>query len=75
MTIPTYVPVGEPWVIRCPLRLLPSLQSNYSVTWYGNGSDIPITKDNLARIHQQGHFLWFIPTIIEDSGFYQCAIE
>uniref|UniRef100_A0A6J0V904 Interleukin-1 receptor type 1-like isoform X1 n=1 Tax=Pogona vitticeps TaxID=103695 RepID=A0A6J0V904_9SAUR len=75
INFPTFVPVGEPWAIRCPLRLLPSLQSNYSITWYGNGSDIPITKDNFSRIHQRGELLWFIPTYIEDSGFYHCTID
>ncbi|XP_008114352.1 interleukin-1 receptor type 1 [Anolis carolinensis] len=72
VAFPTYVPVGEPYVIRCPRRSLPS---NYSLTWYINGSDIPITTNNISRIHQRGDLLWFVPTILEDTGSYQCVIN
>ncbi|XP_042315063.1 interleukin-1 receptor type 1-like isoform X2 [Sceloporus undulatus] len=75
IAFPIYVPAGEPWVIRCPLRPLPSLQSNYSVTWYTNGSDIPITTNNLSRIYQRGDLLWFVPANIEDTGNYLCVIN
>ncbi|XP_061482802.1 interleukin-1 receptor type 1 [Rhineura floridana] len=71
----TYVLVGEPTSICCPLTMLASKQSNYTVTWYRNGSDIPITTNNYSRIHQQGNWLWFIPARIEDSGDYECGIQ
>nr|XP_034971127.1 interleukin-1 receptor type 1-like isoform X2 [Zootoca vivipara] len=69
----TNVRAGEPGAICCPL--LSSKQSSYSVTWYINGSDIPITTDNYSRIHQRGDRLWFSPAMIEDSGFYECRIQ
>ncbi|XP_033003516.1 interleukin-1 receptor type 1-like isoform X1 [Lacerta agilis] len=69
----TNVRAGEPGAICCPL--LSSKQTNYSVTWYINGSDIPVTTDNYTRIHQRGDRLWFSPAKIEDSGFYECRIQ
>ncbi|XP_015266446.1 PREDICTED: interleukin-1 receptor type 1-like [Gekko japonicus] len=66
------VPVGEAVAISCPL--LSSQQSNRNVTWYRNGSVIPLIADNYLRIHQRRNLLWLIPAKIEDSGFYECHI-
>ncbi|KAH0624591.1 hypothetical protein JD844_032233 [Phrynosoma platyrhinos] len=75
IAFPVYVPAGQPWVIRCPQRPLPSLQTNYSVTWYINGSGIPIATNTFSRIHQRGDLLWFVPANIEDTGSYLCVIN
>ncbi|KAL8190110.1 UNVERIFIED_CONTAM: hypothetical protein K2H54_040581 [Gekko kuhli] len=66
------VPVGEAVAVSCPL--LSSQQSNPNVTWYRNGSVIPLMADNYLRIHQRRNLLWLIPAKIEDSGFYECHI-
>ncbi|XP_077199669.1 interleukin-1 receptor type 1 [Paroedura picta] len=65
------VPVGEAVALSCPLF---SQQSNGNVTWYINGSVIPLMADNYSRIHQQRNLLWLIPAKTEDSGFYECQI-
>ncbi|XP_060089783.1 interleukin-1 receptor type 1-like [Heteronotia binoei] len=66
------VPVGEAAAISCPLSS--SQQPNSNVTWYRNGSVIPLMADSYLRIHQQRNLLWLIPAKIEDSGFYECHI-
>ncbi|XP_063161030.1 interleukin-1 receptor type 1-like [Candoia aspera] len=69
LNLPIYLPKGQPGTISCPLRV----QYNYTVTWYRNDSDVPITTDNYSRVHQQGNLLWFHPMKLEDSGMYQCV--
>lgn len=66
------MPVGEAVAISCPL--LSSQQSNRNVTWYRNGSVIPLMADYYLRIYQQRNLLWLIPAKKEDSGFYECHI-
>nr|XP_056717946.1 interleukin-1 receptor type 1-like [Euleptes europaea] len=68
--IVVFVPVGEAVAISCPL--LSSQKSNSSVTWYRNGSVIPLMADEYLRIHQRRNLLWLIPAKTEDSGFYEC---
>ncbi|XP_066476742.1 interleukin-1 receptor type 1-like [Tiliqua scincoides] len=69
--MPVLMTVGEPGSLCCPGA---SKQSN-NVTWYRNGSTIPISTSNYSRIHQQGEFLWFIPTSMEDAGIYECSVN
>uniref|UniRef100_A0ACB8FJP0 Uncharacterized protein n=1 Tax=Sphaerodactylus townsendi TaxID=933632 RepID=A0ACB8FJP0_9SAUR len=64
------VPVGEAVAISC--LLLPSQNSSSNVTWYRNGSIIPLMGDDYLRIHQRRNLLWLIPAKTEDSGFYEC---
>ncbi|NWI16477.1 IL1R1 protein, partial [Crypturellus soui] len=70
-----FVLVGEPTAIRCPIITFPALQSDYNVTWYQNGSIMPVTTEKHARIHQRGGLLWFIPARLEDSGLYECDVR
>lgn len=58
--------------VSCPL--LSSQQSNHSVTWYRNGSAIPLMADSYLRIHQHRNLLWLVPAKKEDSGFYECQV-
>ncbi|KAM6446655.1 interleukin-1 receptor type 1-like isoform 1-T1 [Liasis olivaceus] len=69
VNIPRFLPEGQPARISCH----PGIQSNYTVTWYRNDSDIPIPTDNYSRVHQQGKLLWFHPIKLEDSGMYHCV--
>ncbi|KAF7254750.1 Interleukin-1 receptor type 1 [Varanus komodoensis] len=73
VNIATFVPVGEPGAICCPQKSSSSVQASDNVTWYRNGSAIPITRDTYSRIHQRGDLLWFNPAHMEDSGLYQCV--
>uniref|UniRef100_A0A8C3HTP8 Interleukin 1 receptor like 2 n=1 Tax=Chrysemys picta bellii TaxID=8478 RepID=A0A8C3HTP8_CHRPI len=70
-----YVLVGEPIAIGCQIAKIQPLHSDYNLTWYRNGSDIPITTETHSRIHQQDDLLWFIPATLEDSGLYECNIR
>ncbi|XP_065533798.1 interleukin-1 receptor type 1-like isoform X2 [Lathamus discolor] len=70
-----FVLVGEPTAISCPIFILPALQSDYSLTWYKNGSSTPVTTERWARIHQREDLLWFIPATLEDSGLYECNVR
>lgn len=70
-----FVLVGEPTAISCPVITLPMLHSDYNLTWYRNGSNMPITTERHARIHQRKGLLWFIPAALEDSGLYECEVR
>ncbi|XP_027760842.1 interleukin-1 receptor type 1-like isoform X2 [Empidonax traillii] len=70
-----FVLVGEPTAITCPIITLPVLNSDYSLTWYKNGSATPVTTERDARIHQREGMLWFIPAMLEDSGLYECGVR
>lgn len=70
-----FVLVGEPTAISCPVITLPMLHSDYNLTWYRNGSNMPITTERRARIHQRKGLLWFIPAALEDSGLYECEVR
>ncbi|NXH23337.1 IL1R1 protein, partial [Bucco capensis] len=70
-----FVLVGEPIAVSCPVIPLPGLPSAYNLTWYKNGSVIPITTERDARIHQREDLLWFIPAVLEDAGLYECAVR
>ncbi|XP_053165630.1 interleukin-1 receptor type 1-like isoform X2 [Hemicordylus capensis] len=68
----TYILAGEPGYLHCPLK---SAQSNYTVSWYREGSNTPVTTNNYSRVHQRGDLLWFIPASMEDSGHYDCVVN
>ncbi|XP_052520863.1 interleukin-1 receptor type 1-like [Tympanuchus pallidicinctus] len=70
-----FVLLGEPTAISCPVITLPTLHSDYNLTWYKNGSNTPITTERHARIHQRKGLLWFIPATLEDSGLYECEVR
>ncbi|XP_065533801.1 interleukin-1 receptor type 1-like isoform X4 [Lathamus discolor] len=61
-------------ILLIPL-LSAALQSDYSLTWYKNGSSTPVTTERWARIHQREDLLWFIPATLEDSGLYECNVR
>ncbi|XP_039396679.1 interleukin-1 receptor type 1-like isoform X2 [Mauremys reevesii] len=70
-----FVLVGEPIAISCQIAKIPTLHSDYNLTWSRNGSDTPITTETHSRIHQRDNMLWFIPATLEDSGLYECNIR
>ncbi|XP_038628834.1 interleukin-1 receptor type 1 [Tachyglossus aculeatus] len=56
--------------VRCS-RDKTSVKSD--VIWYRHESETPVSKENSSRIHQVKNVLWFIPTKLEDSGYYYCV--
>ncbi|XP_045836771.1 interleukin-1 receptor type 1 isoform X1 [Meles meles] len=45
------------------------------IIWYKNDSKTPISMDVSARIHQHKGELWFVPAMVEDSGYYFCTVR
>ncbi|XP_054829878.1 interleukin-1 receptor-like 2 isoform X2 [Eublepharis macularius] len=68
--------VGQPVGIDCYLdKILHLNQTTYSLKWYRNGSEVPITNKTDSRIHQHDNMLWFLSAIFQDSGFYTCILR
>ncbi|NXW00186.1 IL1R1 protein, partial [Fregetta grallaria] len=68
------VPDGQPLAIKCSLEK--SLKSgDYNLTWYKAGNQTAVPRDKLSRIHQQKNLVWFLPAILEDSGYYECVLR
>ncbi|XP_054977456.1 interleukin-1 receptor type 1 [Sorex araneus] len=59
-------------VRSCPL---PPNVNNATVIWYKNGSTTPVSIERDSRIHQYKEKLWFVPAMVEDSGYYYCAVR
>lgn len=65
--------VNEIDVRSCPLT--PNEMHGSTIIWYKNDSKTPISADKDSRIHQQNEHLWFVPTKMEDSGYYYCIMR
>ncbi|XP_067889944.1 interleukin-1 receptor type 1-like [Heterodontus francisci] len=48
---------------------------NYSVMWYNIQTSEVITADKEQRIHVEDDSLWFLPALLEDSGYYICVVR
>ncbi|XP_061482801.1 interleukin-1 receptor-like 2 isoform X4 [Rhineura floridana] len=65
-----------PLGLDCFLYMSLNLEStNYSLSWYIDGSETPVTKQPSSQIHQRGNMLWFLPARYQDSGLYECIIS
>lgn len=58
-------------VRSCP----PNKINNATIIWYENDSITPISNQRESRIHQYGGKLWFVPAMVEDSGYYYCVVR
>ncbi|NWT19288.1 ILRL2 protein, partial [Vireo altiloquus] len=68
------VPDGQPLAIKCsPEKSLKS--GDYNLTWYKVGNQTAVPRDKLSRVHQQKNLIWFLPSMLEDSGDYECVIR
>ncbi|NXS81656.1 ILRL2 protein, partial [Erpornis zantholeuca] len=68
------VPDGQPLAIKCSLEK--SLKSgDYNLTWYKVGNQTAVPRDKWSRVHQQKNLIWFLPSMLEDSGDYECVIR
>ncbi|XP_066124000.1 interleukin-1 receptor type 1 [Saccopteryx bilineata] len=59
-------------VRSCPLN--PN-EKKGTINWYKNDSKTSISTEKDSRIHQHKDKLWFVPTKVEDSGHYFCAVS
>nr|XP_014348139.1 PREDICTED: interleukin-1 receptor type 2 [Latimeria chalumnae] len=46
----------------------------FNLTWYKNDSGRVIPEGG-SRIHTENDSLWFLPTTLEDSGYYVCVLR
>ncbi|XP_031223185.1 interleukin-1 receptor type 1 isoform X1 [Mastomys coucha] len=68
-----FLSVNEIDVRKCPLT--PNKMHGDIITWYKNDSKTPISVDRDSRIHQHNEHLWFVPTKVEDSGYFYCIVR
>ncbi|XP_048348319.1 interleukin-1 receptor type 1-like [Sphaerodactylus townsendi] len=71
-----FVLEGQPVTINCLSGKMLNLElKEDSLTWYRAGSHAPVLEDPALRIQQRASSIWFLPAILEDSGFYECTIR
>ncbi|XP_060043369.1 interleukin-1 receptor type 1 isoform X3 [Erinaceus europaeus] len=59
-------------VRSCPIT---TILNKISITWFKNDSIMPISTERDMRIHQYNDKVWFVPSKVEDSGYYYCVVR
>uniref|UniRef100_UPI00398EAD8B interleukin-1 receptor type 1-like isoform X3 n=1 Tax=Pristiophorus japonicus TaxID=55135 RepID=UPI00398EAD8B len=52
-----------------------NITGNYSIMWYNNKTSEIVTTDKEQRINVEDDSLWFLPVLIEDTGYYICVVR
>lgn len=48
---------------------------NATIIWYKSDNMTRISSQRESRIHQYEDKLWFVPAMVEDSGYYYCVVR